>query len=565
MNSSPNNNYKQFLKIYFWALVFLFIILSIIGINKNIYFPRYDSGGYITAALSLAYYHTYQDISVPKILPASGWRWPLEFYQKLGYDITKPDYPPFRLYPPALPFCLAAIIAVFGKNFKAMQILICIFALGCLWGVWLCFKGLITEKYIVAIMSLLMFSLFYSYSQRIQGEIPYLFFSLLTLYFLGRYFQKKSILNIELLAILFLVNISIYTKPIGITLFFSIVILSIVRMRKNLSKSLFILILSIVFVAVPFYIYVEFCTTPGTFSRQSSVLRKKGWDTAEGYNKLFSLDTMKRMASHGGAALMHGSRSLLGPGYRLQNSPFYFPIMLIMVCLFLTGFFCRFSTMIRPSNSMDHLISYFLAYLFFYTLLPWPADRFIIPVLPFYIYFFIVGIEKIVSIILKMVRLPVLKNESQLKWSSIMLGVCVVGILFYNLFRIATDTHSQDLWTIKGNPSYQASEWIMENTAPNDIILVLDNFAQFAFTERKCFSFRPGEWKNSHTEKYIKARGRLDYFLLGDLEDENIKAMNLLQKYQKILIPIKNIQGVKAFKIINMKKEIKIKGLSKIS
>jgi len=551
---SHNNTLKKYCKRYCVTLILLFIILSAIDINKNMYFPRYDSGGYITAALSLAHYHTYQDISVPKIFPGSGWRFPSEFYQKLGYDITKPDYPPFRLYPPVLSLCLAPIVTAFGRNFIAMQVLICIFALGCLWGVWLCFKGLMAEKYLVAIVSLLMFSLFYNYSQRIQAEIPYLFCSLLTLYFLGRYFHQKSILNIELLATLFLMNISIYIRPIGITLFFTIVFLSLVQIRQNLSKSLIVLILSVVFVAVPFYLYIEVYTTPRTFSWQSSVLRKDGWNTEEGYNKLFSLDTIKRMVLHGGAALMHGSRSLLGPGYRLRYSPFYFPIMLIMVCIFLTGFFSCFSIMIRPSNPMNHLISYFLAYLAFYAFLPWPADRFIIPILPFYIYFFIIGIEKISAIILKMVRLPALKNGNQPNWSNIVLGICLVGIVFYNLCHIATDTHSQDLWTINGNPSYHVSRWIMKNTKPNDIILVFDNFAQFAFTDRKCFSFHPGEWKNTHTEKYIKAKGQLDYLILSDQEDENIKAMNLLQKYQKILIPIKNTQGVQAFKIINMYK-----------
>ena len=539
-------NPKAYLRIYVLIIIGFFLLLSFIEIQKNIYYPRYDSGGYITAALSLAQNYSYQDISVPKMIPSAGWRWPAEFYKRFGYDDINPDYPLFRLSPPVLPLILAPVIKIFGKNFQMMQLIICFLGLLCLIGTWFCFKKLEKKEYFLGIVSLLLFSLFYNYSLRIQTEIPYLCFSLFALYFLGNYFQSKSLWNKDLVALLLLVNLCIYTRLIGITFFFTIVLLCLLHFRKNLKKSLLLLILSIFLIALPFYIYVEYITTPGTFTSQSSLLRKDGWYETKGYNKLVSPATLGRITLHSGAIVMHGSRVLFGPKYRTQGSIFFIPLIILLIMIFLLGFISSLPSMIRPSHNMCHLLWYFFIYIAFYSLLPWPADRFVIPILPIYLYFLLIGMEIIISVLVKKSR-----SSDTLKLRSRLLGIIIFSIMVVNSLRIITDTHEKDLWATRGNPSYRVSKWIKENTSADDILLVLDNFANFVYTGRKCFSYTLGEWKNVNTKKYINAGGRLDYLVYSDMSENDAHIFRSLTQHQKTLVPLLISDKLKAFKINN--------------
>jgi len=112
----------------------------------------------------------------------------------LGFKaINLPSAPFFYHFPPLFPLILSFIIYFFGRNFYLMHILISFLGLSGLFFFYLLFKKYIGKKSIFLTFLFATNLIFILYSSfYILSDIPYLFFSGFTLYFLFLYINKKD-------------------------------------------------------------------------------------------------------------------------------------------------------------------------------------------------------------------------------------------------------------------------------------------------------------------------------------------------------------------------------------
>jgi len=158
-------------------------------------------------------------------------------YQDTGY-IYNPHYPDLgpRNYPPVFPLLLAPVYHVFGLNLEAMKLEIVVIFLAFLLTFFFVFRNETPFHYLVATISVLGFNPFmWEFKDAVVSDIPFLFFLYPSLYFMQRAYQQNTWGRHQLLPA-FLVSLLAYlsygTRAIGIALIPALLLTDLIRFRK---------------------------------------------------------------------------------------------------------------------------------------------------------------------------------------------------------------------------------------------------------------------------------------------------------------------------------------------
>ena len=190
-----------------WPLVLLLGLVLLLELldEKFSYVLVADSAHYILLARSIAEGYGYSDIHIP-------------------------GNPPHTLYPPILPLLLSPFFYLFGYNFLWMKLLITGFAIASVYVIKHLFKEY-GNRSIGTMLALLVITnyLWLSLTREILSEMPYMFFSLSTIYLLRRYENTGRLDLSRMMLLVVLLVLTYFTKAIGINLYMAVVVYLFVR------------------------------------------------------------------------------------------------------------------------------------------------------------------------------------------------------------------------------------------------------------------------------------------------------------------------------------------------
>lgn len=202
-------------------LVFLliYIILSLILFDPKL-FTGGDNAVYIILAESIATGRGYKNIYLP-------------------------DEPPHTQYPFGFPLLLALPVLLLGKNIIVLKLIIVLFGIGALSFFHFIVKRLFKDWQMIFTLVYLFIPILIIYNHWILTEIPFLFFSLGSLYFLLKYLDEKKPLFF-LISSLFAIY-SFFIRTAGISLIIGFTLFLMLK-KEYKPLSIFILLFLIFFV-----------------------------------------------------------------------------------------------------------------------------------------------------------------------------------------------------------------------------------------------------------------------------------------------------------------------------
>lgn len=308
----------------------------------------------------------------------------------MGYrEIFTPGLPPHVHFPPVFSLLLSPIVYLWGYNFLVMHIFVIMLGIFATLAIIALFEDY-SNRFTATAVALLTGtnSLFLAYQQEILSEIPYLLFSLLSLYFIKNYLKKKTVLNLQLILASLFISLTYMTRSIGVSVYFAFVFYLIIKLLYTdnkaslLKKGFALAILSI----IPYLIW--------------SFRNLKGGGVASDYYMSFYLiDPYAPEKGYAGFSdLLHGIYINLFL-YQTVLTENIAKLSLSPIPLFITGFaVAGFCYAIYKRKEVTEF------YVLFYTviLLCWPykeTERFIVPIIPFIYMYIILAAKRTVSLL----------------------------------------------------------------------------------------------------------------------------------------------------------------------
>lgn len=416
-----------------WQLAIIFFIFFCIA-AKSINCEFFDLGGdsaqYITVAESVA--------------------------QGNGYRmINSPSEPVCFLYPPVFPVLLSAVVFFFGRNIYLMYWLVAVLGF---FGLVIVYKLLKkTSASWTAFLTVCFLSFNWGYlsycTKYIRSEMPYLFLSAFTLLIFGKYKDKESFINAEAGLCTAGVILSYFTRYIGITLFASfLVTLLISRNRTKFKKSLLMGSTFLLFFLL--WTTIKYLYGSQVINQFKLLFITDLYDSTKGTLFQNPLNFINRFVE--GVNFYSDTVACLFSCYPYQKWNLFrnvFPFIFILVILL--GFGSKFRE--DKKNELNYyLMFYFLLIIF------WPARetiRFLIPVLPFMVFYFFIGLQNLLK------RLPA-------KVYLYCFSVVIIILFWFNALSLPL-LFAQ---TFRNQPQIfknfiRIHQWIEQNIADKGIIL----------------------------------------------------------------------------------------------
>lgn len=373
-------------------------------------------------------------------------------YADTGY-IYNPAFPSYShdMYPPVFPLLLAPVYALFGLNLTAMKVELVLIFLGCLYLVFVSFRDELPLPYIVVLVAALGFMPFlWDFKDNVLSDIPFLFWTLASLLVIHR--ARLSSPGRRLWAgygplIGVSIDLAYGTRTIGFLLLPALGIYDLLKMRR-----------------LPPLVTVA-ATVFGLLALgQNIALHPRG-----SYFGLLSLDVTAYWRNL--IAYPVEVRGLWDNGYSvaLRNAAF-----LAVTTLSLVGYVLRLRS---------HVTSYeIFAALYTATMIFWPyyqGARYIIPLLPLYIFYVLVAVSALGRRLGQGWDLRLLATIALVIGTTY--GAKYTTVNFGPLADGVETPSARDLF-----------EWVRRTTSPADVFVAQKPRALALFTGRRASVFHRG-------------------------------------------------------------------------
>jgi hypothetical protein len=309
--------------------------------------------------------------------------------------VNEPNPLPHGIFPPGWPLLLAPITWLAEGKYGIIKLMNSLFWLGSLLLILSLLKKRLSASSTVAYFGLIALNTeLILFSTTHMSEISYLFFSLMIFYF---YDQNSDVNNLSLKKILMICIISFYAqliRAIGITLFASVIIyLSLLIYREKQWKKLCWLYAFTAFL-IGFQIYFNMTTGGGLITQgyEDQILAETG--ILERF-----LQIMANVREYAAGKLMFPVVPLMDvhlSNWLWENKLVWLKhlIGLTLIGIMVLGFVMKFREWL-PLNG--YLVLYFIGVLSFWNPVVGSAQyRFIVPIVPFLIYYFVEGMQFLV-------------------------------------------------------------------------------------------------------------------------------------------------------------------------
>lgn len=367
-------------------------------------------------------------------------------YSNTGY-IYDSQYPILgpTAYPPVFPLLLAGAYKVMGLNLTAMKVEVILLFLFSLLAIALVLKDELPPEQLLLLVALIGFNpFFWDFKDSITSDLPFLLFLYLSLFLISRTHEKQeswTFWNAVLTGVL--IWIAYGTRTVGVCLVAALWLRDAVRLRKLSRFSIVATAVFLAGVAVEMHFvrgggsYLDqFHNAPGlvahavTYLKSFSVL----WDN--GHSKLLRTVVLGLVSIP----------ALIGFGLRLKKKVTIFEAFFIVYAL---------------------------------TLLAWPSseDRYIIPLVPLYLFYALIGLNAATATL----------SPPQRK--AVFSGMMIVIALSY-----AGKYSTLDYGALNGIDSPAAQglfRFAKTETKPRDIFIFIKPRAFALFTDRSTSAYHP--------------------------------------------------------------------------
>ncbi|MCX7996008.1 MAG: glycosyltransferase family 39 protein [candidate division WOR-3 bacterium] len=287
-----------------------------------------------------------------------------------GYkNIYLPDEPPHTQYPPGFPIILSIPLMIFGKNILVLKFIIFLMGLFSFVFFYYIIRKLFREWLVPFVLYYLFIPSLIKYNHWILSEIPFLFFSLGSFYFLLKFYDKKQLFYF-IVSSLFGIY-AFFIRTAGISLIFGFALFLILKKEY---KYLFLFLFLFLLFFIPWEIR-NANISDGT-GYLSQLLAKNPYQMELGTIGIF--DFFKRLWQNFYLYTFTIIPKTLIP--LLNSKTLIFFAGLFILIFLITGFVLKIKN-----------FGIFESYLVFGTgvLLAWPevwsSERFILPLIPIYL------------------------------------------------------------------------------------------------------------------------------------------------------------------------------------
>ncbi len=381
-------------------------------------------------------------------------------YKNTDY-IHNPYYPfpylesPTGTYPPIFPLLLAPLYKYFGLNLWVMKIEMVVFFLGSLFLIYRYFESELPKPYAVVLIAVVGLNpYFWEFKECIMSDLPFLFFVFLTLNLIKSARQDAYPSKGRVVFYAILVGICLYlaygTRSVGIILFLSFLIANILRWRK---PTWFMVLVGLVFLS-------------------AAILQNLFVHHDVSY-----IANYKRPPFHMIPYMIKLNLKLLS---RLWENGYEHKFYQVLSLAINTLAFFGWGSKIKRSLTMAELFPV----LYGAFLVIWQTNagiRYWVPIIPFYIFYLFVGVERIGFYVGK-------------RWKTIGFVILLVSIFasYFGHFTKLYHHYSNDTAVID-RESEQLFAYVRTETETDTICLFLKPNALSFFTERKAAGYHPNQ------------------------------------------------------------------------
>lgn len=373
-------------------------------------------------------------------------------------------------------FLLSPVYYFFGLDIHLMKIYIYIFFLLSLFIVFFLFQDKLKNLQNLLLVAIIGFNpYFFNSKDDIGTDIPYLFFSLMSLFLIKRFIYLKKIwINkyISYFSIGFVIFLSYFIRPIGIILLPTLLFAQYFQSR-SLSKSIKDFIVSEKYKFIPFATFFIFMLISGV---------------------VFPGDVI---SGHGGLILTTNiSRIILNIKYYICGFAIYLPYFSVTYNVFGFGYdkihLILYSIILAVvilgiiHNRKDGYlyILYIIFNLIILIIFPARDKRFLMPIFPFFLYFLFAGFSKI------SLSFALSKKYNFEKVNAVY--IFAIGLMLVSLANISHATYKNIVFNrteVMDGPyspdSIEMFNYIKENTEKDDAIIFFKPRVMSLYTDRK--------------------------------------------------------------------------------
>jgi 4-amino-4-deoxy-L-arabinose transferase-like glycosyltransferase len=371
-------------------------------------------------------------------------------YKDVGF-IYNPEYHDFSpmSWPPVFPLLIMPIYFLFGLNLIAIKILITVFFLALLLLLYFIFKQNLNWIYALLAISLVGFHpYFLQFKENILSDIPFTFFTFLSLFYVNKFYTNKNKKNnLHVLAIALLLYLAIGTRSVGLILLFCLVIFDIVK-NKKISYSTFKII----------------TITSGLFIIQSIIFYNSNV-----HLKLFTLniDIVRQNI------ILYSNLIF---NFWFQKSGLLFILGNTLFCSF--AFFGFVKRIIKKISILEIFLLSYLITLIFYN--GFQGLRYLIPVLPLFAYYFVVGLVNV-------------WNNKYLIQKIILLVLLIILVFIFNI-KINLSIIRRGINKVE---AVEVFKFIKNNTPPDAIFIFKKPRVLSLYTDRQAAIYQTTENEKS--------------------------------------------------------------------
>jgi hypothetical protein len=439
-------------------LLLVYLVASLLSFNPTLYTGG-DNAHYIILAQSM--------------LSGKGYR-----------DIYKPGEPLHTLYPFGYPLLLVPPMALFGGSFIALKLLSLVLGAGSVLVAFLLLRGGNSRILLCSVVGLFALSpLLLEYSHWALSDVPFAFFSLLGLLLAKRSFGESGRISIFFWLALVCIAFAYFIRPVGIALILGLLLHLV--LRKQYRKTL----IAVVVLAA---LLVPWSARTAKAARGEGYIApmvlKDPYDATSG--TIGPVDLLGRVRANGETYfLVAFPQNIVTPYREIWPSPQRRWDM----CL--AGFGILALTLIGFVDELKRRmgLTHFYVILFVGTLLVWPhvwaTDRFILPLLPFLLMYFLKGGR----LLLRKVP-PVARRR---------VGLALVVVMTLTNLRLVAKAAPASLRLMGAHATgdrnagysadwinfYETAYYASRFTHPDDVFLVRKPGLFYLFAERKCVAY----------------------------------------------------------------------------
>ncbi|TAN60695.1 hypothetical protein EPN16_04830 [bacterium] len=457
-----------------------------------------------------------------------------------GKGLRMANYPGEPLsfyYPPVFPLLLYPIVYFLGRNFYIMHFLVAILGYGSLRILYLTLKQYDKQAAFPAVCLLAANWIFFLYSTNyILSDIPYLFFTSITILLSHQYIRKESALNKKGALLILGLLLTYFTRFIGITLFFGLTLLLIITRREDKFKKL-------LFIGAVFAAACAFWNAA------------KSLQPAQAHSHFRQLFLIDPYAPEKGSLFANPIYFILrfAQGaeyyYRLFADIFSLSILKASTatkeCLSGFVFGLTFLGLWHKFRENKECVIHYYFIFYFLLIIYWPfreGVRFIVPILPFIFFYFLAGLKNILSFLRKRFSLPAFYLFAG--------TLFVFAVLNLKQVTAHVSTHNYSGLPKPHQHFILIHRWIKENLPQDGIIISRKPTITYFYTNRKAivypFSSKPQDiWQEA-------VKNKIKYILADEFSRETyFYLLPFLSQYGNKLKLLHRIGETGLFELIN--------------